>query len=265
MPRLFFEYFRRKIARTFVYELLDEFEDPDHEDREANFGLLRHDLTRKPAFLALRDTIDILEDPGPAFSPGSLDYSVVNEGTATLRETLLQKRDGTFYLAFWRLQSVWDQNAQEPLEPAPEPVTVDLETGVWTAAVYMPTDSSEPLETVSVPTDSFTVEVGPAVVILELTPGTIEPPASPPLPLTSAALTGPFLSGEEPTERRCLVPNLRGRLLVAAKRRAGRSGCRVGQVRKLSDATARTGRVVRQRPRAGHSAPAGARITVTLR
>ena len=38
---------------------------------ESNFGLLRNDLSEKPAFTALRNTIEILKDPGPAFTPAS--------------------------------------------------------------------------------------------------------------------------------------------------------------------------------------------------
>jgi hypothetical protein len=45
------EYFRRGIGRTYFYELLDQ--DTKPADQEANFGLLRHDLSEKPIFSAL--------------------------------------------------------------------------------------------------------------------------------------------------------------------------------------------------------------------
>ena len=76
IPRLFLDYFSRGIPRTFSYELVDEKPDPAHAVRESNFGLLRNDWSPKPAFVALRNTISILADPGPAFAPESLDYSV---------------------------------------------------------------------------------------------------------------------------------------------------------------------------------------------
>ena len=176
MPRLFFEYFTRHIARTFSYELVDQRPDPKLEDREEHLGLLRNDLSRKPAFIALRNTIEILEDPGPAFSPGTLAFSLSDEGTAILHHTLLEKRDGAFYLALWRLESVWDPDKKEALKAPGEPVTVHLEPGMQSYSVYAPTLSSAPVSTVSQPTESMTVDVGPEVVILELTP---EPPPTP--------------------------------------------------------------------------------------
>ena len=73
VPRMFLEYFRRGVARTFSYELLDEA--AGSGEREDNFGLLHNDLSPKPAFVALRNTIEILRDSGGAFAPESLDYS----------------------------------------------------------------------------------------------------------------------------------------------------------------------------------------------
>ena len=40
------------------------------------FGLLRSDLSEKPAYKALKNLLALLEDPGPAFDLGSLDYSL---------------------------------------------------------------------------------------------------------------------------------------------------------------------------------------------
>ena len=63
MPRLYFEYFRRGVRRTFAYELVDEWAEPELRQRESHFGLLRNDFSEKPAYSALRNTIDLLEAP----------------------------------------------------------------------------------------------------------------------------------------------------------------------------------------------------------
>ena len=47
IPRVFAEYFRHSIAKTFIYEFLDEGADGEMED---SFGLVRADLTQKPAY-----------------------------------------------------------------------------------------------------------------------------------------------------------------------------------------------------------------------
>jgi beta-lactam-binding protein with PASTA domain len=60
------------------------------------------------------------------------------------------------------------------------------------------------------------------------------------------------------------VPKLKGKRLKASKRQARRSNCRIGKVKKRGDATAKTGRVVKQRPKPGKVLLPGARIKVTL-
>ena len=64
---------------------------------------------------------------------------------------------------------------------------------------------------------------------------------------------------------KCVVPNLKGKRLKAAKKRARKAHCKIGEVKKLKGATAKDGKVVKQRPRAGKSVPAGTKIAVTLR
>ena len=170
IPRLFLDYFSRGIPRTFSYELVDEKPDPAHAVRESNFGLLRNDWSPKPAFVALRNTISILADPGPAFAPESLDYSV-GGSRAELHQVPLQKRDGSFYLALWRATSVWDPSAQAALDPPSEAVTLSFDRKVKSAQRYLPnvSEASSPLRLHG--DEPLTVNVGPQVVILRLTLG----------------------------------------------------------------------------------------------
>lgn len=167
-PRIFLDYFQQGIARTFDYELVDEFADPSGEERESHFGLLRNDLSPKPAFTALKNLISIVGEGNESFTPGALDYSVAGNGEK-LHEVLLQKADGTYYLALWRSSSVWDPVNQVPLAAPTRPVTVQLGQSLASAAQYMPNKSSGPLA--QLPTSGpLQVNVGPEVVILELTP-----------------------------------------------------------------------------------------------
>ncbi|QXG74630.1 hypothetical protein KUM42_12105 [Modestobacter sp. L9-4] len=57
LPRVLMENYRLGISRTYLYELLDEFEDAGGENKEAHFGLLRRDLTPKPAFTAVKNLL----------------------------------------------------------------------------------------------------------------------------------------------------------------------------------------------------------------
>lgn len=65
--------------------------------------------------------------------------------------------------------------------------------------------------------------------------------------------------------RPCVVPSLWNKTLKAAKRRARKSRCAIGQVTKRRGATARTGRIARQRPKAGKTLRPWTKVAVTLR
>jgi hypothetical protein len=263
MPRLFFEYFSRHIVRTFSYELLDEFPNPALDDREDHFGLLRNDLAPKPAFTALRNTIEILEDPGPAFTPGSLSYTT-SGNTANLHRVLLEKQDGTFYLALWRITSIWDPVAKEPLVVPPEPLTLQLPSGIEASALYDPVLSVEPLPSFA-PSSEPTLEVGPEVAIVRLAPAADGPPAddspaSPLGPQIGAAALAPPVAGDSLGER-CLVPRLKGRSLRVNRRSLRKNNCRLGEVRGRRGAASR---VTKQSPKPGAVLPAGSKVSVRL-
>ena len=60
--------------------------------------------------------MSLLDDPFPTSAPGRLDYTVT--GPATLRHLLLEKGDGSFWLALWNDVRVWDPVARADLFPA---------------------------------------------------------------------------------------------------------------------------------------------------
>lgn len=62
----------------------------------------------------------------------------------------------------------------------------------------------------------------------------------------------------------CLVPRLKGKSLKASKKLLRSAGCLLGNVRKLDGATARTGRIVKQRPKANRSLELWAMVNLTL-
>jgi hypothetical protein len=171
MPRLYLDYFRRGIARSFAYELLDEHPDESRENIGANFGLLRNDFSEKPAFVALKRLIALLRDPGPSFKPGALDYSV--EGAPpNLRQILLQKRDGSFYLALWNAVSVWDPATRKPLRPSDARVRLVFTEPVQRVEVYRPSRSERSLERRS-SVRSLGLRVSADVAVVKITPSAI--------------------------------------------------------------------------------------------
>lgn len=126
MPRLLFTQFNRGFVRSYIYELIDERPDPGKTAMDANFGLLRNDGSEKPAYRAVAGILGLLRDPGQPFVPGALTYSLSGQ-TATVQHTLLQKRDGTFFLALWQERSSYDTGARAN---APDDVAARGDRGV---------------------------------------------------------------------------------------------------------------------------------------
>ena len=122
VPALYLEYFRRGVARTFSYELIDQRPEAANADMQQHFGLLRSDLSRKPAYVALRALLGAIGDGRPA-TPRSLNYEITG-GDASLRTLLFSRADGSFALALWRDMRMWDPIARVPLPPAGLPLTV---------------------------------------------------------------------------------------------------------------------------------------------
>jgi hypothetical protein len=180
IPRLFLENFNRGIVRSYAYELLDERDDPGRTDIEAAFGLLRNDFSKKPAALAIERLIGLLDDPGARFEPGELDYRLQG-APDSIGQVLLQKRDGSFYLALWNKVSVWDRETRTDIAPPSVPVTLGLEQSIASAEVFDPDVAATPTATISRPS-SLDLSLTPRVTVIRLVP-TPTPPSEPtPLP-----------------------------------------------------------------------------------
>lgn len=169
VPHLLLEHFRVGIERTFLYELIDEHHEPSLTDQEQHFGLVRHDLSRKPAFTAVRNLLSLLDDPGPSFEPGSLDFSLKAGGP--VEQLLLQKQDGCFYLALWRSGlAAWSHAAQTDLDPAPIAVRIELDDSVEQVRTFSPVVSNQPNE-IQTDLDVIELQLGVEPLVLEVEEG----------------------------------------------------------------------------------------------
>lgn len=171
LPRMFAEYFRRgTIKRAFKYELVDEGDDPN--DIESHFGLLRSDLSEKPAFGALKNLIAVLKDAGAAFQPDTLDFAL--EGaTNHVRHVLLQKRDRTFYLLLWNEVPSWDVTKRNDIANADVPVTLRVAAPLTGAQVCCPNDGSD-WKDLPRQANALVLSVPDKLLILRLTVGEVE-------------------------------------------------------------------------------------------
>ncbi|WP_250126122.1 hypothetical protein [Chroococcidiopsis sp. CCMEE 29] len=165
-PRLFLEQFNYGIHRTFGYELINESNDGNNLYK--NFGLLRHDGSEKPAFVALKNLIRVLKDPGPNFTPTALDY-VLSGNTTNVHHTLLQKRDKKFYLVLWQEVSGFEVNARQYINVPTQQVTLTLNTPIAKATTYLPNKSTQWVKQDTNP-KQITLDVPDYPMVVELEP-----------------------------------------------------------------------------------------------
>ena len=157
LSRLFLECYRLGLARCYSYELVDEFPDPAGDDREAHFGILRHDLSPKPAYTAVQALMaavgDDTADPGgdPAATADDRAAGATLAGARltvappagydaeTVHHVVLVRHDGTAVVVLWQEVSRDDIGGddEEPPQPVREvdqpAVDVSLDLGARAA------------------------------------------------------------------------------------------------------------------------------------
>jgi len=165
ITRLVFEFFDAGVARTYLYELLDQ---GSTQDREHNFGLLRVDGSEKPAYFALKNLLALLTDPGPDFSPGRLAFTVTGDTVGT-RRTLLEKRDRRFYIVIWQAATSFDLATRTDISRAEKHLTVELGAPASQVRIFVPLTGASPVHQVD-RVASVSVGVPDSPVVLEVIP-----------------------------------------------------------------------------------------------
>ena len=194
VPRLFLEYYRRGIRKTFLYEFCDEFNNVS--DNESCRGLLYNDTTPKPAYTALQSLLGLLQERGANFVPGNLAYSISvappngYSRTQYVRSMLMQKSDGTFYLVLYHEignSSAYDTNGtaltgtNREIFPPDMPTTVTLPAGVISSASLYAYDSNWQMRptAIAINNNKISLNVPDKVIVLRLSPNYAAAPAAP--------------------------------------------------------------------------------------
>jgi len=225
LPRMFLENFRRGIVRTYSYELMDERPGAALTDQEQSFGLVRADGSRKPAFVALRNLIAALADPGPAVA--DVDVPLTVESAAPdLHHLLLHKRDGEVDVVLWRARSQWNPSTRTRQTVDSATVTLTAGTAPVRARLVTPQDSALP-QPLAASGASVSVAVGAAPVVVQLTapadaPSSAPASSTPPAGMTPGRAAGRHARPCRRSRRHAACRRARRRAAAVRRRQAAR-------------------------------------------
>ncbi len=139
--REFLELYNAGVRRSFAYELIDE--GTDLSDMEQNFGLLRNDGSRKPAFESLRNLIAVLGDrDAQAFSLHPIRVRMSGD-TAGVRKMVLEKSNGRRYLVLWLNTLSYDKVGRRDVNATAQSVTLSFADLIAQANIFVPFTRAE--------------------------------------------------------------------------------------------------------------------------
>lgn len=173
LPRIFLEYFNRGIVRTYNYELIDLKPNPSRDRPNWNYGLLNNDGSPKPAFIAIKNLITLLQESDQLNSDHeleALDYEAIGS-TEEVHHTLLQKNDGRFYLILWQEVLSYQVGKEIDLQVPDRSIKLILNTPIKRANIYQPLNSIQPISQYNNP-KRLNIKVPDHPLIIELTPKT---------------------------------------------------------------------------------------------
>lgn len=177
VPRLILDYFLKdETEKMFYFNLTGT----THEEK-TDWGLCRADHSRKPAFFAFKNLMELFRDQGAAMTPYTpipLDYTI-HGNMEDVTQALFQKSDGTYLLCFWLSKRSWSKPDDEILVHDDRPLRIDFGSEWKQTEVYRPAPA--PIGNGLTPilwekdNDTLTLNVNDQVTVVRLTPASAAP------------------------------------------------------------------------------------------
>ena len=167
-PRLLMWYLKKGIKYAYLYQLIND--NNNLSGAANNYGILDSNCSRRLSFFAIKNTIKLFNDPGPAFSPATLNYTLSGDTTG-IQALVFQKRNGNFLLVLWQPISSGTCSAS-PYNYSNPPVEIKVtisDVAGGTALAYMPSFDSNSVGFFP-STDTMTINVPDNIFVLEITP-----------------------------------------------------------------------------------------------
>ena len=163
---LFWSLFDADFERVMLYEMIDE--PSANWSNGEHYGLLRSDLTPKPAYTSLKRLTSLLAEPNASpFTPQGLSYSL-SGSIANVRYFVLQKSNGTHYLVLYQDVPSWNSSADTEISNPNKSLTVNLGSPASRVLVHRPHSSATPVADLAGPVSSVTVSVPDHPIVLEV-------------------------------------------------------------------------------------------------
>lgn len=159
--QMYFAYQRAGVHRAYKYELVNQFSNPALDNIQGHFGFLRNDLTEKPSYASVDNMMDILADSGSTTTLTPLSYQLTSS-TGTVKSYLLQKSDGSYWLAVWNDVKIW-QTVTGDLSPADVTATLSF-ADAKSLSIYRPYLSASVQESVSSSNKQLSVNADPLLI-----------------------------------------------------------------------------------------------------
>ena len=187
------------VARTYLYDLLDDGPDPAGTNQEAHFGLFHDDGSPKPAATAFHNLTAILADSGSSASSFPIsDFAFTASGVPydyTGNTLVLDKSDGSHVIAVWNEEQLWDTDKLVPIAAQHIPVTVDLHQSYQLVLVFDPTVSAAPVQTLH-NVENVHLDLTDHPFLIQVFPDAASTP--PATPVTSPPVTTPVVPPSVP-------------------------------------------------------------------
>jgi hypothetical protein len=161
--RTLLEAWNARVARTYLYELVDE-----GGGYFGSYGLTDANGNVKPAYVAVKNLLAHLSDPGTPIVLGSLAYTLA--APAQVHHALFQKRGGVFVLALWLEASEWDPNANVPIAVTPQATALTFGRVPSMLRTTSFDDGGNVTTQTLVPAGVLTLNVGGSPILLDIKP-----------------------------------------------------------------------------------------------
>lgn len=169
IPRTYLENYLNGVRRTFVYEFIDQ---NGSGVKYTNYGLVTSTLAAKPSYNAVKTIIATLNDPGTPPALTALTYSL-SGNVANVHHLLMEKRDGTYYLAIWIETPSWNPLTNTQIAVPSQAVTISTQRTLVGATLLQLNDTGlgSPVSvSLAATKQSFTVPVTDTISIVHIIP-----------------------------------------------------------------------------------------------